>query len=78
MGQDAITALAVCTKEIDETKGTHYHQRFLDFMRDYQQNDVAGCCAQNGSKGDRLKKPADQENPDHYLRVVERRRTGLS
>jgi 4-hydroxybutyryl-CoA dehydratase / vinylacetyl-CoA-Delta-isomerase len=77
MGQDGITALAVCTKEIDEAKGTDYHQRFLDFMRDYQQNDVAGCCAQTDSKGDRLKRPADQENPDHYLRVVERRKDGI-
>jgi len=29
MGQDGITALAVGTKEIDEAKGTRYHERVL-------------------------------------------------
>jgi aromatic ring hydroxylase len=77
MGQDGVTALAVCTKEIDEAKGTDYHSRFLEFMRSYQKNDVAGCCAQTDSKGDRLKRPSEQQNPDHYLHVVERRKDGI-
>jgi aromatic ring hydroxylase len=77
MGQDGITALAVCTKEIDEAKGTDYHNRFLDFMRGYQEKEIAGCCAQTDSKGDRLKRPSEQADPDHYLHVVERRRDGI-
>lgn len=77
MGQDGITALAVCTKEIDEAKGTDYHQRFLEFMKWYQENDIAGCCAQTDSKGDRLKRPSEQQNPDHYIRIVEEREDGI-
>lgn len=77
MGQDGITALAVCTKEIDTAKGTDYHTRLLEFLRHYQKNDIAGCCAQTDSKGDRLKRPSQQENPDHYVHVVERRKDGI-
>lgn len=77
MGQDGIIALAICTKEIDEAKGTDYHKRFLDFMRPYQEHDTAGCCAQTDSKGDRLKRPSEQENPDHYVHVVEQRKDGI-
>ena len=77
MGQDGITAVAVCSKEIDEAKGTDYHERFLKYMSWYQKNDIAGCCAQTDSKGDRLKRPSQQDNPDHYLRIVEEREDGI-
>jgi len=77
MGQDGITALAVCTKEIDEAKGTNYHERFLDWFREYQKNDFVGCTAQTDSKGDRLKRPSQQEDPDHYLHIVEERDDGI-
>lgn len=77
MGQDGITALAVCTKEIDKAKGTDYHDRFLKFIRYYQKNDLAGCCAQTDSKGDRLKRPSQQKNSDHYVRIVKERKDGI-
>lgn len=77
MGLDGITALAVCTKEIDEAKGTEYHTRFLNYFKEYQENDVAGCCAQTDSKGDRLKRPSDQLNPDHYVHIVEKLQDGI-
>jgi len=77
MGLDGITALAVCTKEIDEAKGTDYHSRFLEFMRYYQENDIAGCCAQTDSKGDRLRRPSQQVDADHYVHIVEKRSDGI-
>ena len=77
MGQDAINALAVCTKEIDEAKGKDYHQRFLEYLKWYQAGDLDGCCAQTDSKGDRLKRPSDQDNPDAYVHVVEERPDGI-
>ncbi len=77
MGMDGITALAVCTKEMDEANGTNYHNRFLDFMAYYQKNELAGCCAQTDAKGDRLKRPSQQEDPDQYVRIVERRKDGI-
>ncbi|MDY6852823.1 MAG: 4-hydroxyphenylacetate 3-hydroxylase N-terminal domain-containing protein, partial [Thermodesulfobacteriota bacterium] len=77
MGHDAINALAICTKEIDEAKGTEYHKRFMDYLKDYQDKDLDGCCAQTDSKGDRLKRPSRQENPDAYVHIVEERPDGI-
>jgi aromatic ring hydroxylase len=77
MGHDALTALAICTKEIDEAKGTDYHVRFMEYLRDYQQKDCDGCCAQTDSKGDRTKRPSEQPNPDAYVHVVEEREDGI-
>src|SRR5208337_2404975 len=57
--------------------GTVYHSRFMKFLRTYQQGDVDGCCAQTDSKGDRLKRPSEQPNPDAYVHVVEERKDGI-
>ena len=77
MGGDGITALAVCTKEIDEATGTNYHERFLNWLREFQKKDLTGSCAQTDAKGDRLKRPSQQENPDQYLHIVEERDEGI-
>lgn len=77
MGHDALTALAICTKEIDEEKGTEYHRRFLDYLRLYHQNDWDGCCAQTDAKGDRLKRPSQQGDKDAYVHIVEEKDDGI-
>jgi len=77
MGHDAINALAICTKEMDEANSTDYHQRFLDYMKIYHEQDLDGCCAQTDSKGDRMKRPSEQQDPDAYLHVVEEREDGI-
>lgn len=77
MGCDVINALYVVTKEIDDDKGTEYHKRFLKFLKYYQENDLIGNAAQSDVKGDRSKRPHEQEDPDLYLRVVEKREDGI-
>jgi len=77
MGHDAINALAICTKEIDAAKGTEYHQRFMDYLKWYQENDIDGTCAQTDAKGDRLKRPGQQADPDQYVHIVETRDDGI-
>jgi len=77
MGQDAINALAICTKEMDDDLGTRYHQRFLDFMIRYHKNDLDGCCAQTDSKGDRLQRPSEQKDPNAYVHIEEERADGI-
>jgi aromatic ring hydroxylase len=77
MGQDAITALSVTTKEIDEEFGTDYNHRFMNYLTEYQERDWAGACAQTDSKGDRTKRPHEQENPDAYVHVVEEKSDGI-
>ena len=77
MGHDAINALAICTKEMDEKLGTDYHKRFIDWLRMYHDKDLDGCCAQTDSKGDRTKRPSEQENPNAYVHIVEKREDGI-
>ena len=77
MGHDALTALSVCTKEMDENKGTDYHQRFLEYLSFYQANDLAAACAQTDMKGDRTKRPSEQPDPDAYVHVVEESDKGI-
>jgi len=77
MGQDAIAALSVATKEMDENFGTEYHQRFFAYLQEYQEKDWAGACCQTDSKGDRLKRPHEQENPDAYVHIVEEKSDGI-
>lgn len=77
MGNDGLNALAVITKELDDEYGTDYHGRLLDYARYFQKNDITSALAQTDVKGDRSKRPADQEDPDLYLRVVERKKDGI-
>lgn len=77
MGHDALTALSICTKEMDEEYGTEYHGRFLQYLKWYHENDVDATCSQTDCKGDRLKRPSEQENPDAYVHVVEKRQDGI-
>ena len=77
MGHDAINALAVCTREMDDANGSDYHRRFLDYLKMYHEKDLDGCCAQTDSKGDRMKRPSEQEDPDAYLHIVEERKDGI-
>ncbi len=77
MGVDALNALSVVTFLTDMAHGTGYHQRFLEYLRRYQENDWVANCAQTDVKGDRSKRPHEQADPDLYLRVIERRQDGI-
>lgn len=77
MGIDALNAISVVTKNADEETGSHYHERFTKYMQWYQENDLVGNCAQTDAKGDRSLRPFQQDDPDMYLRVVERREDGI-
>ena len=45
MGIDALNALSVITYELDQALGTDHYQRFLTFLKYFQQNDLVGSCA---------------------------------
>lgn len=77
MGNDGLNALCIVTKELDEKHNTEYHERFTQFLRYFQKNDITSALAQTDFKGDRTKRPADQADPDLYLRVVERKKEGI-
>jgi len=77
MGMDGIIALSIATKEIDDKHGTEYHRRFMDYLKVYQEKDLAAACAQTDMKGDRIKRPYEQKDPDAYVHIVEVRDDGI-
>ncbi len=74
IGTDALFALLAVTAEMDDPV---YHQRVRRFYEYCRDNDLALATAQTDVKGDRIKHPAEQSDPDLYLRVVERREDGV-
>jgi 4-hydroxyphenylacetate 3-monooxygenase/4-hydroxybutyryl-CoA dehydratase/vinylacetyl-CoA-Delta-isomerase len=77
MGNDGLNALCVVTKELDDKYKTDYHQRFQEYLKYFQNNDITSALAQTDVKGDRLKRPAEQDDPDMYLRVVKKTKDGI-
>jgi len=77
MGCDAINAIYVSTKEVDDKYGTEYHERFKKYLAWYQDNDLVGNAGQTDVKGDRSKRPSEQVDPDLYVRIVEKRDDGI-
>jgi 4-hydroxyphenylacetate 3-monooxygenase/4-hydroxybutyryl-CoA dehydratase/vinylacetyl-CoA-Delta-isomerase len=62
---------------MDQALGTDYDKRFRDYLKYFQENDLVASCAQTDSKGDRLKRPHQQEDPDLYVRIAESRSDGI-
>ena len=77
MATDTLNAIGVVTKDIDDAKATNYHDNFLEFVKYYQANDLVGSTSMTDPKGDRKARPSQQEDPDMYLRVVEKNSKGI-
>jgi 4-hydroxybutyryl-CoA dehydratase/vinylacetyl-CoA-Delta-isomerase len=77
VGLDAANAVYSVTFECDRQHGTRYHDRFCEFWREVQRRDLTVDGAMTDPKGDRGKRPAQQADPDLFLRVVERRPGGI-
>lgn len=76
-GLDTISVLHSITWDIDQKYGTPYHQRYLDFMREAQRNNVIIGAGMTDPKGDRSKRPHEQADPDLFLHVTGRNERGL-
>jgi aromatic ring hydroxylase len=79
MGIDATNGIYNVSYEADKmNKGaTQYHENFKKWLIHFQNEDLVGCCAQTDAKGDRILRPADQPNPDAYVRIKERLSDGI-
>ncbi len=77
MATDTLNAIGVVAKDIDDDRGTQYHENFAEFLKYYQDNDLVGSTAMTDMKGDRRLRPAQQEDPDLYLHVVEKNSKGI-
>ena len=76
-GMDALNALSIVTYDIDRKHGTDYNRRFLTYLEYVQENDLACDAAMTDAKGDRSLRPAEQSDPDQYLRVVDESEDGI-
>ncbi len=77
VGMDAINSLYSVTYDIDEKYGTRYHQNLINFIKYVQEENLVIGGAMSDPKGDRSKGPSEQEDPDVFVHVVERRKDGV-
>ncbi len=79
MGVDAANAIYNASYEADKANdgATEYHKNFIEWLKRFQREDWVGCCAQTDVKGDRMKRPSQQRDPDLYVRVVEKKSDGI-
>jgi len=77
VGMDAFNAVFNTTYEIDVSHSTKYHERFINYLKYVQENDLAVDGCMTDARGDRSKTPGQQPDPDAYLHVVERRDDGI-
>lgn len=77
VGCDALNSLAATTWEMDRDLGTKYNERFNKWLAYAQANDLAVSGAITDAKGDRKKRPSQQDDPDTFIHLVEKRDEGI-
>ena len=76
-GLDTISVLHSITYDIDQKHGTPYHQRYLEFIKQAQRNNIILGAGMTDPKGDRSKRPSEQADPDLFMHVTKRTDEGL-
>jgi len=76
-GLDCLSALSIVTYDIDQKHGTNYFERFSNFLKYIQRNDLICNAGVTDVKGDRSLGPNEQEDKDMYLHVVKRLGDGI-
>ena len=77
VGMDGINAVFSTSYEIDQKYGTAYHQRFREWLKCVQEDDLCVQGAMTDVKGDRGGSPTKQADPDMFVHIVERRSDGI-
>ena len=67
VGLDAANAVYSTTFECDRTHGTSFHDRFHEYWKWVQEEDLVVDGAMTDPKGDRGRRPKDQVDPDLFL-----------
>src|SRR5690606_33993282 len=75
-GLDTISVLHSITYDIDAKHGTSYHQRYLEFLKQAQLHNVIVAAGMTDPKGDRSKRPHEQQDPDMFVHVSRRTSEG--
>ena len=76
-GLDCLCTLSIVTYDIDKKYGTHYYDRFTEFLQYMQVNDLTGNAGVTDVKGDRSLSPHEQDDKDMYLRLVDQTKEGI-
>ena len=76
-GLDTISVLHSITFDIDQAHGTPYHRRFIEFLKHAQRNNIIIGAGMTDPKGDRSKRPHEQDDPDLFMHVTGRNDKGL-
>jgi 4-hydroxybutyryl-CoA dehydratase/vinylacetyl-CoA-Delta-isomerase len=61
---------------MDKDTGTEYYKRFTEYLKYAQREDLVVSGSVTDTKGDRSKRPLDQD-PDSYVHVVEKKSDGI-
>src|SRR5581483_8643642 len=77
LSHDSLNAAFEATPAADAAHGTDYHQRLLAYLGRVQEEDLALGVAMTDAKGDRSRRPREQQNPDVYVHIAERRKDGV-
>lgn len=77
VGFDAVNSVYSVTYEMDRKYGTNYHQRLVEFLKYWQENDLMVAGAMTDPKGDRSLRPSQQADPDLFVHVVKKDDTGI-
>jgi 4-hydroxybutyryl-CoA dehydratase/vinylacetyl-CoA-Delta-isomerase len=77
VGLDALNAIYATAYEVDEANGTDYFERFKRYLIRIQDEDLMLAGAMTDPKGHRAQRPSQQQDPDQFVRVVERRPEGV-
>jgi len=77
VGWDALNTLSIVAYEIDRKYKTGYYENFVNYLKYVQKEDLALACAMTDVKGDRSLRPADQQDKDMYVHIVEKRENGI-
>ncbi len=75
VGCDILNSLYATTYDMDESLSTNYHERLKNYIKYVQSNDLSVSGALTDVKGDRSKKPHQQD--DMYLKLVDKRDDGI-
>jgi len=78
VGWDALNTLFIVTRLMAEKEGKkEYYDRFIEYLKYVQRNDLALAGAMTDAKGVRSLRPHEQPNPDAYVRVVDITERGI-
>ncbi|MDY6822038.1 MAG: 4-hydroxyphenylacetate 3-hydroxylase N-terminal domain-containing protein, partial [Deferribacterota bacterium] len=77
VGYDTFHALYATTWEMDKELGTDYHQRFLDYLKMVQKNDLSVAGAMTEPRGNRKKKTLEWSDPYLSLKIVDKNKDGI-